>query len=190
MVRKDDSRFWCRVTAAPLAGGEASQRVVALYEDITARKEAEQALRSANEEMDAIFDSASSGIALIRERVVLRCNRRLEEIFGWGPGELVGQSTRVWYVSDESFEGSGQRAYAALTQTQQPRARDADGAARRLAVLVPAGRPADRPRRTGEGQRVDAGRRDRPSTRRPTRCARRSRSPRTPRRRSRCSSPT
>jgi PAS domain S-box-containing protein len=116
MVRKDDSRFWCRVTTAPLTGGEASDRVVALYEDITARKEAEQALHSANEEMDAIFDSASSGIALIRERKILRCNQRLEEIFGWQPGELVGRSTRVWYVSDESFEGSGQRAYSALTQ--------------------------------------------------------------------------
>ncbi|MGH8746138.1 MAG: PAS domain S-box protein [Burkholderiales bacterium] len=89
---------------------------MALYEDITARKEAEEALRAANEELDAIFDSSTSGIALVKNRRILRCNRRLEEMFGWGPGELTGRSTRVWYVSDESFESSGERAYAVLSQ--------------------------------------------------------------------------
>jgi two-component system sensor histidine kinase/response regulator len=47
LLRKDGSRFWCRVTAAPLAGGESARRIVALYEDISARKDAEAALHEA-----------------------------------------------------------------------------------------------------------------------------------------------
>ncbi len=116
MVRKDRSRFWCRVTAASLAGGESTKGIVALCEDIRERMAAQEALRSANTEQQAIFDSSTSGIALVKDRRIVRCNQRLEEIFGWGPGELNGQSTRVWHVSDEAYADSGERALAAFSK--------------------------------------------------------------------------
>jgi len=103
MRRKDGSDFWCRASAAPLAGRQAVRGIVALYEDITARKEAELALRAAHEEQDAILRTATSGIALGKGRVIRRCNRKLEEIFGYAPGELLGKSTRIWYASDEEY---------------------------------------------------------------------------------------
>jgi len=114
--RKDGSMFWCRVSAAALAGREAVRGIVALYEDITPRKEAEEALRAANEEQDAIFRSATSGIALIRDRVIQRCNRRLEEMFGYDRGEFVGRPTRVWYTSEEEYAGGGGEVYARLAK--------------------------------------------------------------------------
>ena len=60
-------------------------------------------LRLANAEQQAIVDSATSGIALITERVIQRGNRKLHEIFGWPIGELVGKSTRVWYADEASW---------------------------------------------------------------------------------------
>ena len=47
LVRKDGSRFWCRVTAAPLSGREAARGLVALYEDVTEEHAAAEALREA-----------------------------------------------------------------------------------------------------------------------------------------------
>ncbi len=65
--------------------------------DITERKRAEQAIRQASDEQSAIFESATLGIAFIRDWTIVRVNHRLEELFGWAHGELVGQSPRIWY---------------------------------------------------------------------------------------------
>jgi two-component system sensor histidine kinase/response regulator len=80
-----------------------------------------QELHSANEEQRAIFESATSGIALIRDRVILRCNRKLEEIFGYAPGEFLGQSTRIWYLSDEDHQQGGAAVYAQLQRGETHR---------------------------------------------------------------------
>jgi two-component system sensor histidine kinase/response regulator len=65
-------------------------------------------LAAANDAQRAILDAATSGIVLLRQRVILRCNRSAEELFGYAPGELDGQSTRVWYPDDESFQQAAQ----------------------------------------------------------------------------------
>ncbi len=70
-------------------------------------------LAAANDAQRAILDAATSGIFVIRERVILRCNRSAEELFGYAPGEFDGQSTRLWYADDESFRQASE-IYAAL----------------------------------------------------------------------------
>ncbi len=76
--------------------------------------EVADALRKANIEQQAIFDAATVGIGLLRERVILRCNRRMEEILGFAPGELAGQATRVFYPSDEAYFAAGDKVYAQM----------------------------------------------------------------------------
>jgi two-component system, sensor histidine kinase and response regulator len=51
-------------------------------------------------EQRAIFDSATTGIVLVRNGAVHRCNRKLEEIFGYEPGQLEGISIAAWLGSD------------------------------------------------------------------------------------------
>jgi two-component system sensor histidine kinase/response regulator len=41
---------------------------------------------------------------MFRQGVILRCNHRLEEMFGFGPGELQGAPTRTLYTTDEEYE--------------------------------------------------------------------------------------
>ena len=60
-------------------------------------------LRLANAEQKAIVESATSGIALVKDRLIERGNSKLHEIFGWPPGGLIGQSTRVWDVDDAAW---------------------------------------------------------------------------------------
>ncbi len=50
------------------------------------------------------FDSAPVGIVLTENRVILACNQTFAAIFGYGKDELIGQSFRVLYASNEEFE--------------------------------------------------------------------------------------
>jgi PAS domain S-box-containing protein len=77
--------------------------VVGTIVDVDALKRAEDALRVAHASQVAIFETASVGICILRDGVVLRCNRRLEEIFGYAPGELDQQPTRLWYANDAAY---------------------------------------------------------------------------------------
>ena len=64
-------------------------------------------LEITNQEQAALFDSATIGIALIRDRLVIRCNRKLEEILGYDVGELIGKPTISWYKDEEEYKDMG-----------------------------------------------------------------------------------
>jgi two-component system sensor histidine kinase/response regulator len=106
-----------------------------IWSDITERKQAEQelaryrnelerlvaertaelaamteSLRGANEEQQAIFDTATSGIALIKDRILVRCNRKLHEILGWPQGSMIGQRTAIWYADEAANTVGGAEA--------------------------------------------------------------------------------
>ena len=77
---------------------------------------AEKSLTAALAEQQLIFDTAAVGIAFIRQRTVLKCNRRFAEILGYQSEEITGQPAQVWFQSDEDFMQAGSRAYARLAQ--------------------------------------------------------------------------
>ena len=56
---------------------------------------------------EQVFDNALVGICLMQDRCFLRVNQRMEEMLGYAPGELVGQSVRVVYAREEDFEAVG-----------------------------------------------------------------------------------
>ncbi len=64
--------------------------------------------------LDAILDTAFVGIAFTRERQFQHANPRFEEIFGWGPGEMVGQPGRAVWPSDAAYGEIGERATPVL----------------------------------------------------------------------------
>ncbi|WP_298619222.1 response regulator [uncultured Zoogloea sp.] len=122
--------FELAVTARPGAG---TTRFIVLARDITARRqadldqssllEAEVARRTADlataiEEEAAILDSASVGIVVLKERRIVRTNRRMDEMFGYAPGEQVGQFTRIWYCSEEDWAETGQEVRSQVWRGQ------------------------------------------------------------------------
>ncbi len=58
-------------------------------------------------EYKAILANASIGIAFLRERKIVRCNRRFEELFGYAAGEALDMPSRQYYFTDEEFAQSG-----------------------------------------------------------------------------------
>jgi diguanylate cyclase (GGDEF)-like protein/PAS domain S-box-containing protein len=114
-VRKQDgSGFWCRISARAVDAGDPSKGYVFLFEDISERKRADEALERLVREQDAVLQNALAGIVFVKERRILRCNRRFEEIFGYGEGELLNRTTRFMFASDEEFAAGGDPVYEAL----------------------------------------------------------------------------
>jgi diguanylate cyclase (GGDEF)-like protein/PAS domain S-box-containing protein len=109
--RQDGSGFWCRISGRAVEPGGSAKGYVWLVEDITERRRADEALQRLVREQNAVLENALIGIAFIKDRVVLRCNRRFEELFGYGPGELVDRSTRFMFRSDADYEAGGGAVY-------------------------------------------------------------------------------
>lgn len=78
-------------------------------EEQVASRSAELAARTAV--LQTIYDSASSGIALIADRKFVRGNRRMHEMFGWPDGEMIGKSVRIWYADDGAYNDAGKIPY-------------------------------------------------------------------------------
>ncbi|MDP3671765.1 MAG: PAS domain S-box protein [Telluria sp.] len=65
---------------------------------------------------DLIFGNAIVGICFMHRRHFLKINSRMEEMFGYAPGELNGRNVRELYVNDEEFMSVGS-VYAAPAQS-------------------------------------------------------------------------
>jgi diguanylate cyclase (GGDEF)-like protein/PAS domain S-box-containing protein len=107
--RRNGESFWARATGTALDPADPRRGSIWNLEDVTQRKQTEQALERAYSEQKLIFDRSVVGISFIKNRVFLRCNRRMEEMFGYGPGEMQGQSTRIYFPSQEAYDAMGVR---------------------------------------------------------------------------------
>ncbi|PKN04779.1 MAG: hypothetical protein CVU74_05150 [Deltaproteobacteria bacterium HGW-Deltaproteobacteria-9] len=77
-------------------------------------QERTDALKLAGQEQVAIFESLTLGIAFVKDRIILRGNAKLGELFGRSLDEMIGQTTRIWYSSDEEYSGIGASTYEDL----------------------------------------------------------------------------
>ena len=67
-------------------------------------KERTNELFEMNQKQKAIFDTASIGIILVKNRLILELNNKVCSIFGYEYNELLNQSTRLFYKNDEDFD--------------------------------------------------------------------------------------
>ena len=110
-VRKDGRLIWCSLSGRAVQEGDPAQGSVWLFEDITQQHEAEERIERALAEQELILDNAAVGIAFVRNRIIQRCNRFLEEMVGAGPGELVGNPSSVLFADSDDSERAGSLAY-------------------------------------------------------------------------------
>jgi diguanylate cyclase (GGDEF)-like protein/PAS domain S-box-containing protein len=116
LQRRTGESFWARISGRVFDAQDVHAGSVWLLEDITEQKLASERIQQALDEQSMIFDNAAVGIMFLRSRQVLRCNRRLAEIFGYAEEDLVGQSTRILYFSEEDFHMHAQRFAQALEE--------------------------------------------------------------------------
>ena len=81
---------------------QVEQRTARLKETTQILEEQQRILQAAHAEQRTIFETLTVGIAVVRDGLIVRCNRRLEEIFGYGAEQLIARPSRVWFVDDES----------------------------------------------------------------------------------------
>ncbi|MBI3374688.1 MAG: PAS domain S-box protein [Betaproteobacteria bacterium] len=106
-----DGRWMQSLTARTALGG-----TVVAFNDVTDVKRAHAAYEALLAEENLVLDALPVGVVFLENRVIARCNRRLEEMLGWGHGELDGKSSRAWYSSDEAYRKLGADAYAQLAR--------------------------------------------------------------------------
>lgn len=116
MRRADGQLFWSHLTGRLINPCDSAEGSIWIVDDIDDYKRAEARFSTAEREKQLLFDNAMVGIVVLRERRMVRCNRHFEQLLGYGPGELQGQPSRIWYLSDADWEDVGQRCYTPLLQ--------------------------------------------------------------------------
>jgi PAS domain S-box-containing protein len=116
-VRKDGSLIDVSLTVSPIrdaAGSILGASVIA--RDITARKQAEEALRSAHILMEKIFTSLDQAIFLVDapSRTIITCNPAVERIFGYNLQEVLGRNTEFLYPNRDLYEAARRELFDAL----------------------------------------------------------------------------
>ena len=104
MMRKDGSTMWSQLIGYVVNPEDPGQGTIWIIEDRTDSKRAEESLRNALLENQAILDSAVLGIAVVENGFNLRCNTKMEELFGYAPGEINGLSVQSLYPDKSSWE--------------------------------------------------------------------------------------
>lgn len=84
--------------------------------DLTERYEAGRALQESRDLLNSIFRAAPVGIGLVANRIILEANDRLCAMVGYTREELVGQSARLLYPTQEEFEWVGTEKYRQIAE--------------------------------------------------------------------------
>jgi len=104
MLRKDGTPMWVRVIGYAVNREALSQGMIWMIEDRTRQKCDEESLRNALLENQAILDNAVLGIAVVERGRTLRCNRKMEELFGYPAGAIEGATVRELYPDTATWE--------------------------------------------------------------------------------------
>jgi PAS domain S-box-containing protein len=121
LLRRDGSEVWVEITnRAIFLVGSSDEQLVSVIIDISARQQQDEQLRKALLEQEQIFETTLVGMAIIRDRILVKGNAAAANMLGFEVDELPGMSTRIFFASDEAHELAGRQVYAAV---------DAEGAA-------------------------------------------------------------
>ncbi|MDJ0721262.1 MAG: GAF domain-containing protein, partial [Desulfobacterales bacterium] len=63
------------------------------------------------EVLESIFRAVPAGIGMVRNRVIVQANERLCAMIGYTAGELIDQSARMLYPTQEAFDRVGRDKY-------------------------------------------------------------------------------
>jgi PAS domain S-box-containing protein len=95
--RKDGSRFWASVIVTALYN-EHDQLIgfSKITQDITGRKQSENALRDSESRLRAVVDTATDAMITINERgSMVFFNMAAEKLFGYSQEEVIGQNVNI-----------------------------------------------------------------------------------------------
>jgi diguanylate cyclase (GGDEF)-like protein/PAS domain S-box-containing protein len=111
-IRKNRTRVWVDLTVSLARGRDGKPKyAVSMIEDITRRKQAEQAMRRAEEHFRLLVEGTED-YAIIRLDPygnIISWNPGAEKILGYREGEIIGQHFSVFYTPEDIERGEPQR---------------------------------------------------------------------------------
>ena len=114
-LRKDGSEIPVEVSLTAIRNEQGDQ-LHTVWRDLTERKRADQALVENQERLQSVLRVAPVGIGMVRDRVLINVNPQVCEITGYFYEELIGQSARMLYVTEEEFLRVGQEKYDQISE--------------------------------------------------------------------------
>jgi two-component system sensor histidine kinase/response regulator len=88
--------------------------LVSIIHDISERVRQEKQIASVMQEQAAILNSRIVGIVKVKERTFVWSNAAFAALLGYTEEELIGQSTRLLYPSDQAHAALAEAAYPAM----------------------------------------------------------------------------
>jgi PAS domain S-box-containing protein len=99
---QDGSYRWIEWRSLP-----SDKMIYAVARDITERKKMEEELRASEAKLQSLFRAAPIAIGILINRKLINANEQLCRMLGYKEDELLGQSSRIVYTSDEEFRRVG-----------------------------------------------------------------------------------
>ena len=84
--------------------------------DITERTMAQHALQERDAQLVSIFRAAPVGIGMVINRVIQEANESLCQMTGYSREELLGQSARILYPTDDDYNFVGKEKYREIRE--------------------------------------------------------------------------
>jgi PAS domain S-box-containing protein len=115
--KKNGEIIWIHENASICRHKCPADRVIEGFaQDVTARKQAEEALRESQEHLQAIFRVAPTGIGVVKNRILARVNQRVCDMSGYTEEELLGRNSRMLYPTQEDFDYVGREKYRQISE--------------------------------------------------------------------------
>jgi PAS domain S-box-containing protein len=102
-VRKDGRIIWVQVTAALIRDSQGkAYRSAGIIQDITERKQAEEALKESEERYREIVETTDEGVATHEpDGTITYVNRRMADMLGYSREEIIGRSSTDFADNEE-----------------------------------------------------------------------------------------
>ena len=114
-MRKSDGRlFWGSLTGRLINPAEPSEGSIWTLDDVDAHVHMRSQLDAIQLQTQVLLDHAMVGVAYLRDNIIVRCNRHVELMFGYGVGELQGSSSRVWFADESQWQAQWARCAPVL----------------------------------------------------------------------------
>ncbi len=97
----DDSIIWLSTSKIPVYENGKVVAVLGMYEDITERKQAENALKESEEKFRAIADNTAIGLFIHQGGIMRYVGREAARMLGYEPENVVGRSIMDFIYPDE-----------------------------------------------------------------------------------------
>ena len=101
--RKDGRQVNVQVSSSVVRDEQGNPiHTISSFMDVTDRKKAEEALRESEQQYSALVGNLSDAVFLFKNGVIVWCNDRVKQIYGYTKDELLGRSADFFYPRDVS----------------------------------------------------------------------------------------